>query len=163
MTLAWPQLNASLRAHRPAVLADLNPPASTKTLQHLQSTLGASLPEVFLGALRGHDGQRGNSEPLLDSFQWLSCGRMLDAWRFWVQQSASAGFNEGAEPGTGVQAYWWHPGWIPFAGNGNGDYLCLDLAPARAGLPGQVIMVWHDDGARRRVSEQFPAWFARFF
>lgn len=163
MTLAWLQLDASLRAHRPAVLADLNPPASAKTLQHLQSTLGVSLPEAILDALRGHDGQRGSSEPLLDSFQWLSCARMLDAWRFWVQQSASAGFNEGAEPGTGVQSYWWHPGWIPFASNGSGDYLCLDLAPATAGLPGQVITVWHDDGARRRVSEHFPAWFAQFF
>lgn len=163
MTLAWPQLDASLRAHKPAVLADLNPPAAAKTLQHLQSTLGVSLPEAFLDALRGHDGQRGNSEPLLDSFQWLSCAQIIDAWHFWKQQSASAGFNEGVEPGPGVQAYWWHPGWIPFASNGSGDYLCLDLAPATAGLPGQVITVWHDDGARRIVSEHFSAWFAWFF
>ncbi|OOH78163.1 molybdenum cofactor biosynthesis protein MoeA [Pseudomonas koreensis] len=164
MTYTWQLLEASLQAHKPTLLADLNPPATSKALQRLQSELGVSLPEDFINALRGHDGQEGISEPLLGAYQWLSSARILDAWAFWKKQSESAGFdNSGAEPDPGVQDDWWNIGWIPFASNGSGDYLCLDLVPAAGGRSGQVISVWHDDGARCVVSESFSTWFARFF
>ena len=47
---------------------------------------------------------------------------------------------------------WWRLGWIPFCGDGGGNHLCVDVDPARGGNPGQVISMWHDDGARALIA-----------
>lgn len=43
---------------------------------------------------------------------------------------------------------WWRPGWRPFAINGGGDHLCLDLEGTFTGHAGQLIDHWHNDEAR---------------
>ena len=48
--------------------------------------------------------------------------------------------------------------WIPFASDGHGDYLCLDLAPATFGKKGQIISFSHESGKRRLVAESFGEW-----
>ena len=52
--------------------------------------------------------------------------------------------NRRAIADKGIQKQWWNSAWIPFADNGGGDYLCLDLAPMACGNPGQVIAMRHD-------------------
>ena len=51
---------------------------------------------------------------------------------------------------TGVRSDWWNAKWVPFAGDGGGDSLCVDLAPAKGGVAGQVIMHHHAADARSR-------------
>jgi len=164
VTIQWAAFEAYLRDHAPALLADLNPPASEKTLHSLQQQLGAALPEDFLDFLRGHDGQKGLADPLFGDYEFLSSDRILDAWEFWRKQSEGSDFShEDAAPSTGVQANWWNTKWIPFAANGSGDYLCLDLAPTEGGSVGQIIGVWHDDGARKVKGKSFSAWSHNLF
>ncbi|AOB25797.1 MULTISPECIES: SMI1/KNR4 family protein [Bordetella] len=164
MTAQWAAFEAYLRGNAPALLADLNPPATEETLRSLQQQLGVDLPEDFLDFLRGHDGQKGHADSLFGDYEFLSSDRILDAWAFWKKQSESSSLRDGdAEPAAGVHANWWNTKWIPFAANGSGDYLCLDLAPAEGGSVGQVISVWHDDGARKIKGRNFSAWSRGFF
>jgi cell wall assembly regulator SMI1 len=44
----------------------------------------------------------------------------------------------------GIRSDWWNVRWVPFAGNGAGDYFCIDLAPAAGGHAGQVITMSHE-------------------
>ncbi|WP_227746489.1 SMI1/KNR4 family protein [Bordetella bronchiseptica] len=164
MTAQWIAFEACLRGTAPALLADLNPPATEKTLRSLQQRLGVDLPEDFLDCLRGHDGQQGHADPLFGDYEFLSSDRILDAWEFWRKQSEGSDFNDDdVEPAAGVRANWWNTKWIPFAANGSGDYLCLDLAPAEGGVAGQIISVWHDDGARKVRGPSFSVWLRGFF
>jgi cell wall assembly regulator SMI1 len=49
-----------------------------------------------------------------------------------------------ADPADTVRRASGHPGWIPIADDSGGNYLAVDLAPARNGRPGQVIDVGVD-------------------
>jgi cell wall assembly regulator SMI1 len=53
---------------------------------------------------------------------------------------------------------WWRGGWVPFLGNGGGDYLCLDVAAEDGGAPGQLVAFWHDRENRPIEFESFEAW-----
>jgi cell wall assembly regulator SMI1 len=54
-----------------------------------------------------------------------------------------------AQSSEGIANDWWNIGWIPFAGNGGGDYYCVDMAPTDAGTPGQIISHAHESGEHR--------------
>jgi len=58
-------------------------------------------------------------------------------------------------PDEGIRSDWWHPGWIPFASNGCGDSLCIDLAPTATGVAGQIISMNHETAQRRLLAPSF--------
>lgn len=53
-----------------------------------------------------------------------------------------------ADPAGTVRRASGHPGWIPIADDAGGNFLAVDLAPARNGRPGQVINVGVDWSTR---------------
>ena len=163
MKQQWERLEAWLKANNPALLADLNPPASDAKIQTLEQTLGVTLPVDFVECLRVHDGQRGGVEWLFPSAEFLSSERILDEWAIWKDLLDGGDFDGAkARPGAGIQPAWWSPKWIPFTYNGAGDHLCLDLDPACGGRVGQIITLWHDDGARNKKADSFFQWFTEF-
>ena len=50
---------------------------------------------------------------------------------------------------------WFNPLWIPFASSGNGDYLCIDLAPTETGVVGQIIEFLNEESERNFISVSF--------
>jgi cell wall assembly regulator SMI1 len=54
---------------------------------------------------------------------------------------------------------WWRS-WVPFLENGAGDHLCLDLAAEDGGIPGQMLMFYHDWGHRPIRFPSLEAWLA---
>ncbi|MGB3879375.1 MAG: SMI1/KNR4 family protein [Diaphorobacter nitroreducens] len=163
MKKQWGRLEAWLRSNNPALLADLNPPASDADIQKLELQLGVELPTDFVGCLKVHDGQRGGAGCLFSDSEFLSSQRILKEWAIWKDLHDGGDFDDAeAESGTGIQPVWWSPKWIPFTYNGAGDHLCLDLDPAGGGRAGQVITLWHDDGSRKKKADSFAQWFAEF-
>ncbi len=127
-------------------------------LERGEAELGHALPAAFRQSLRRHDGQPFAAAGLVDGTPLLSLEDALDEWRSWCE------LEEGGErddaPGSAdapVDARWWQAGRLPFAG-ADGNYLCLDLAPAAGGRVGQVIATWHDAPARPVVAEDFAGW-----
>src|SRR5690606_15188213 len=49
-------------------------------------------------------------------------------------------------------------GWIPFAGNGAGDYLCIDMDPGSEGTLGQIFRWNHDDDHKPPLAPSLDAW-----
>lgn len=163
MNNQWERLESWLKTHNPALLADLNPPASDADIQELEQKLGVTLPADFVECLKVHNGQKGESDWLFSGSEFLSSRRIVDEWTIWKDLLAGGDFDGAeAEPGVGIQPAWWNLRWIPFTYNGAGDHLCLDLDPASGGQVGQVITLWHDDGARQKKADSFAQWFAEF-
>jgi len=163
MYCQWGKLETWLDANRPAVLADLNPGADTAAIDDLQGRLGLQLPEDFIACLRGHDGQKGQAAPLFDAYAFLPARRILMSWSSWNELLDGGDFDgrEGRTDGP-VKPLWWSPGWVPFASNGGGDYLCIDMDPPPQGQRGQIIRVFHDVADRIVIASGFGPWFDRF-
>jgi cell wall assembly regulator SMI1 len=89
-------------------------------------------------------------------YEYLSSKVLLARWRTF-KEAADGGVFAGstAAPDDGVRCEWWHPGWLPVASNGGGDYLCVDLAPAEGGVAGQVVHFSHESGERPRLASSF--------
>ncbi len=163
MKQQWERLEAWLKANNPALLADLNHPATDAEIRELEQKLGVTLPADFVACLKVHNGQKGGADWLFSGSEFLSSRRILDEWVIWKDLLDGGDFDGAeAESGAGIQPVWWSPKWIPFTYNGAGDQLCLDLDPATGGRSGQVITLWHDDGARKKKADSFAQWFAEF-
>ena len=159
----WETLEAWLKANNPTLMADLNPPASDADIQNLEQKIGSRLPEDFIQCLKIHDGQKGESEWLFSGLEFLSSQRILDEWAIWKDLLDGGDFDDAeVKPEADIRPVWWSPKWIPFTYNGTGDHLCLDLDPAGGGRIGQVITLWHDDGARKKKADSFAQWFSEF-
>jgi cell wall assembly regulator SMI1 len=160
MKQQWERLEAWLKINNPALLADLNPPASDADIQKLEQGLGVKLPTDFVDCMKVHDGQRGTSEPLFKDFEFFSCSRIRQEWGIWTNLLVSGSFrNLKTNPDHGICPDWWSNAWIPFAGNFEGDCLCLDLGPKAGGNLGQIICVWHDDKDRQLISNNLFEFF----
>lgn len=164
MKQLWQQLENHLSTHNPELLADLNPPATDAQIRELEKTIGIKLPADFVACLKIHDGQKGGADYLFGDYEFLSIARTLDAWIFWKKQSDSGHFrHEEVFPEGGVKSEWWSLAWVPFAYNNSGDYLCVDVGPDAGGVVGQIVAVWHDDGARKVKAKSLSEFLEKQF
>jgi cell wall assembly regulator SMI1 len=167
---AWERIEAWLAVHARVVRKSLRPSAREGELEKLQSKLGLGLPADFAESARRHDGQKSDAEhglfPLSDdalgampSCRLLRLTEIRDAWAMMKELHDIGEFaGRKSEPARGVRHDWWHPGWVPIADNGGGDFLCLDLAPGKGGTAGQVIVFFHDLEDRPRLAKSVAAW-----
>lgn len=163
MNELWQHLEAWLATHDPARLADLNPPAGDTAIAALEQLLGKPLPADFTACLKIHDGQRGQAGWLFDDYEFLSSRQITLSRSAWTNLLEGGDFaTRTPESDTGIRASWWDKAWLPFASDGGGDYLCLDLAPADQGHYGQVIEVLHDMPQRTLLAPSFADWFGDF-
>lgn len=156
----WLDLEKFLRRHNPELLADLNPPATRVQIKELEEQVGVTLPSDFVQCLMLHDGQRGKAEWLFEGYEFLSARKILLEWSAMHRLLDRGDLNEPlGKPDPAVLHTWWDTHWIPFAANGAGDNLCLDLAPAAAGNSGQVISYSHEFPRRSVKAPCFSVWF----
>ena len=156
----WTNFKNRLKIQNQPLLADLNPPATDATISLIEEKIGIKLPMDFIHCLKVHDGQKGKQEGLFSGLEFLSSTRILAEWMVWQRLFENGDFDGfQVQSGAGIQPVWWNPRWIPFTYNGMGDHLCLDLDPASGGQVGQVIAIWHDDGARKKKADNFAQWF----
>ena len=165
-SLAWEQFVARLpdggRAYRLRKAAP--PTAVTK----LEETIGAFLPEEFRAYLVTNNGQTEGAETLVPpqeefdaGYRLLGAKEILDQWRMMHKLKAGGDFEDDrASPDKGIQSIWWDEGWVPFADNEGGDYICLDLHPTKQGKRGQIIHFNHESGRRLLLAKSFNAWLA---
>lgn len=82
----------------------------------------------------------------------------LGTWKMMTEMYDIGEFADSdgrVKAGKGVVKQWWSPGWFPFAGNGGGDYYCVDLGPTYPGTVGQVILFSHDSPSRPVFAKSF--------
>jgi cell wall assembly regulator SMI1 len=134
--------------------ATLRGPATEEGVTSLEKAIGQRLPDDVRASYLVHDGQEDNGNDLLPSeFAGLGCGFVLMSaeasardWQMLKELLDGGDFaGRRAEPDAGVRDDHWHPGWVPIASDGGGDYLCVDLAPEEGGAMGQIIGMQDND------------------
>jgi cell wall assembly regulator SMI1 len=164
----WPRLEAFLAAHLPRLRDDLAPGADEAALDALAHRTGLALPDDFRALYRGHDGQRGVAPGLFFGLRFLPTDEAGEEWHRWGSllqgdPSLVETITVTAQPEGAVQAVYATPEWLPFASDGAGNHLAVDLAPGPDGTPGQVIAFGADEPVRRVLApsaRDFLAWCA---
>jgi len=151
---SWVPFRTALEPVAPEALAALNPPALQVDRRAVERGLGVSLPRDFVAWLALHDG--GDSVP--GPFDWRITSLASSMRAKNSLDDLPAVDSDLVEADDGVASVWWHRRWFPFAENGAGDRLCIDLAPTGTGRIGQILEYRHDDGARRLVARSFLQW-----
>jgi cell wall assembly regulator SMI1 len=134
----------------------LPPPASAAALDEAERRLGHSLPADLRALYLIADGDLAEEGYLwvFGHGGWLAL-KDLVADHAWVREPPWFGWSLAwdsvvfdADPPQTVRRCGGHPAWLPFGTREDGNYLAVDLAPARNGRPGQVIRIGrdHDDG-----------------
>jgi cell wall assembly regulator SMI1 len=162
----WQRIELALQKSNPELRAALNAGAGAQDLTRLAQTVGKELPEDFKAAYGIHNGQQGGGDliPAIaeneEGYFLMPTKAIISKWKSWKSLVDNGEFKgKESSPETGIQGAWWHPGWLPFASNGGGDSICLDLAPAPGGTRGQVITMNHEISRRQLLAPSFSAWF----
>lgn len=152
--MPYERLERWLAAHRPAILDNLQPPASDDELAALRARIGAELPPSFVRLYRWRNGQRNLrvGGPFY-GLAFLSIADVIDQWKSWKSViEEDPGLNEdtftsSAVPGV-VKELYANPLWIPFAYDWGGNHIGIDLDPGPNGRVGQVINFGRDEDAK---------------
>jgi cell wall assembly regulator SMI1 len=159
---SWQRIDAWLAANAKGVAKTLRKGAGEADVARLEERLGLTLPMDFKESCALHDGQKSDADLIpvgYGTYFLLPLSKIPGEQKLWNSLLKSGEFKGlQGEPDEGVASDWWHPKWIPFASNGAGDNLCLDLAPTSPGNVGQVIKVEHDDATRPLLARSFAEW-----
>lgn len=161
---SWGRIVAWLRANAPPDAIDPFPESSRAAVDRVAAELGVPVPPQlvdFHAAL--HLLGSSSTLPAADddpmSFTPLPLDELLAEWKSQRDLVAAGEFADlSPQPDAGIVEAWWHPGWIPFAGNGGGDLFCIDAAPAADGCVGQVVAYAHESGRRRRLASSLESY-----
>ena len=134
-----------LTEHLPEAADSLHPHADDDGLARVEDELGVRLPADFIALYHWHDGQsRGCPTGIFYGMRFMSLQEVLIEWRFWAEEANGSGsITPTATDVVKQQAANRH--WIPFAEDGGGNFLAIDLDPGPSGLRGQVINFGSDE------------------
>lgn len=151
----WTRLEAWATENAPAMLEDLNGPASDADIASVQAHTGLTVPDALKAGLKIHDGESDGwpCKVFADHGAWLSCAQMREHWSMRAELADELDLEFSEEDiaeqirdnvisvGGPVQPKPYCREWLPVM-DCNGDvFWALDFAPAAGGLSGQMIRV----------------------
>jgi cell wall assembly regulator SMI1 len=162
---AWRRIEAWIKTNAPNTR--LGPPASREALDELAKTIGRRVPDSLAESLRIHDGASFEIDLPYGDWKLSSASTSAEDWTSLVEIHAELDVTYGVENrrhrATGpVSPVPWRAEWIPFASNGAGDRLCVDMAPAPGGHLEQVIVYMRDAAPHEVLSPSIGDVLERF-
>ncbi|MCA9032836.1 MAG: SMI1/KNR4 family protein, partial [Planctomycetaceae bacterium] len=137
----------------PDALSSAGAPATTQQIDEAETAMASQLPSElreFYAILNGAD--ESGVFPSQDEWDDMAYGplpleQIVDEWTSQKELLDMGDFaDRDPSSASGIANDWWNISWIPFAGNGGGDFICIDLAPASGGTCGQIITHSHESG-----------------
>jgi cell wall assembly regulator SMI1 len=153
----WSRVEAALGTYAPCVLNSLRPAASEAQISAAEAALGVQLPAEVRAAYMRHDGSASTATwplrfdgMLFPPFcSWASLAEMVEHHQGWVgshdrlsRERDSEYLFPAYDPSWDmlkVRPVWYDPARIPIGVTNTTSTVFLDLAPAPAGVVGQLI------------------------
>jgi cell wall assembly regulator SMI1 len=124
----------------------MRPPAAAAAMSSWERATGRPLPGDLCALYGLADGEEGYVG-LLFNHGLLPAEQAAREYLRASDPLPEAGEDEvilDVDPPDTIRRVLWSPGWVPFASDGGGNFLAVDLDPAPAGRAGQVIVVGRD-------------------
>ena len=161
----WNAIKAWYAEHLPEVLGSLNPGISERTLSEfedeLEQEVGQRLPQSLRDVYLQNNGQDKTTVcGIFFGLEFLSLENLIDNWNVWKDIASDSfyddlGENSTSYPPETLQTVYAHTGWIPFAYDGGGNHIGIDLSPGPAGQIGQVINFGSDEDNKFVMAPSF--------
>ena len=152
----WIAVERLLAEHEPWVLDRLSPGAKRDQVAAAEHEMKLTLPRDLRDSYLRHDGE-SLEVWLFGSQSLLPLDCVLQAWRDQASLFGRGAYGEECPVAlfpAQISPALWSPRWVPFAYDGSGGYLHVDLAASAEGSDGQVIQTT-SDGAYRWVAPNF--------
>lgn len=161
--MSWPQLKLWLKDHANAIYKDLNAEADQRTIMELEENIGVLLPKSFKNYLQSNNGQFGTTGPvLMQDWELMNIKFIIKTWQMHNDIYDEENNYKREDQSQKTVPYWRDSKWVPFANNGAGDYLCLDLNPGPKGVVGQIIIFWHTNSIRQVIARDWDQLLDQF-
>ncbi|MGV9269541.1 SMI1/KNR4 family protein [Kitasatospora sp. NPDC003701] len=147
----------------------LPPPVTEAALDDAERRIGRPLPDDLRALYLVADGSGDDACGLFGNLGWMSLDQLVVAnarlrepvWTGWEIAWDTVVLD--ADPPDTVRRCREHPAWLPFATADDGNYLAVDMSPARAGRQGQVIQIGRDyDEGPLHVADSVTSLLGRF-
>lgn len=116
-----------------------SPGVNQQVLQELEGIVGFSLPTNFKGLYLEINGEKQYIGSIL-GFELMSIEKIIREYKILQDAPYSVMSNEMDKVKEGK----FQKGWVPFADDGSGSFIVMDLEPASKGSIGQIITVDRD-------------------
>ncbi len=156
----WRDINDLLRKKAPKRQKELQPGLPEGELEEIVKAFGRRLPKDYLVSIAIHDGNAS-----LNEFTYLPLRSVLEIWEAMNESEAAGEFGErtiDAPEAKVVKPVWWHKGLIPFAQDGAGNLLCIDLDPGPKGSNGQITRFERNMGPAATEHRSFGGWLTAY-
>ncbi len=166
----WSELKSWYEQHFPEALQTLNQGVQEDALaefdRELKQETGRGFPSELRAIYLENDGQEDRVLcGMFFGLEFLSVENALSHWREWrdiandEEMLADSGLDEigSSYPVNAVQSAYASAGWLPFAHDGNGNFLGIDLQPGFNGRLGQIINCGRDEEAKYVVADSLEA------
>ncbi|GAA5533967.1 SMI1/KNR4 family protein [Deinococcus aluminii] len=150
------QFTDALTHHFPQLREDLRPGVRPAGLAEAERHLGQPLPPAVRDTYLACDGQLDVVPGVLLGLRWLPLDDVVREYATWLDLAGEDTGLDSRPPGA-VRPVTFSPGWLPFASDGGGNGLAVDLQPGPAGTAGQVITFGPDETTRLVLASSLPA------
>ena len=163
---SWNRITTWLRANAPADCVCESASAAADAIAAAATKMGLVFPNDLIEFYQKLDGAEScgvfpspdDDDPM--SFAPMSLDEVVDTWTGQKQLVEAGQFDDCApQSADGIATDWWNIGWIPFATNGGGDFLCVDTAPTATGRVGQIISHSHETGEHELLAPSLADYF----
>ncbi len=134
--------------------------AGAEDFKPIESITGYVLPDNFKQLYSMHNGERPGEHLLMLGFYWLTLQNIEYEIRLQLEIAADYEFDTISYQKDHIQEVTWNPGWIPFAADGSGNFIALDLAPGPKGTKGQIISCGRDEQEMVVIADSLESFYS---
>lgn len=166
---SWKVIRSWISKNIPDFKARFDNGANAKSIKDLAAQLGRTLPADFAESLRCHTSGAAiipcphRTYPSM-AYSLMNPAEIVSHWQMMIELIDIGEFandHQRVRCSKGVVQQWLAPYWIPFATDGGGDLICIDLCPTFPGKLGQIIWVPHDSSDRAILADSMEMFLSQ--
>lgn len=156
-------LKNNVRPLLPALVEELNPPATSVQIDEIAAQLPFDFPDELKQLYGVHNGEE-NERGLFFGLPFISLETALDEWQM-LADLASEDFSDIDEdiisvPKGQIKKNYANVNYFPFSYDRGGNYIVVDLDPDREGTKGQIINIGSDEDTRYVIAPSLDDFLA---
>ena len=141
----------ALKMYVPDVEELLNPSVAEAEIEQAESLIGFQFPDEFRKLYMKHNGEGDQVMGVMAGFGWMDLRTVTGTWR--GRQELPYDIISGKPDAVKEGGY--RKGWIPFAEDGGGSLLVMDLEPGTRGSYSQIISLDRNTNISYVIAESF--------
>lgn len=145
-----------LKSHISNVEELLNPAVEESELNLFESMMNCKFPEDFRKLYMNSNGEGEQIFGVMAGLGWMDIESIVSNWKSLLESAYDIISSKPDEIKDGN----YREGWIPFAEDGGGSFLAIDLDPGEKGVYGQIITIDHNSDFSYVIAESLGHFFA---